>query len=170
MYKPHIPIFPSIFAAMLFIVACDNIDCPLNNTVYATYNFYDIENEQPTTLKDTLTVQPFGKDTILLNRIFDVSSINLPVSHTGEADTLLFHFSSPSGKATDTIVFVHTNIPHFVSIDCATAVFHTVTHVAWKKQTIYPRPQAIDSIALVDPQINYDPKEHFKIFTHTSDR
>lgn len=153
---------------ILFIVtACDNIDCPLNNTVYATYTFQDKVNGQSVELKDTLTVQPYGKDTVLINRIYNVKSISIPVSHTGNADTLLFHFSSPEGMATDTITFVHTNEPHFESLDCAAAVFHTVTHVQWSKQKISPRPlTAIDSVALVKAKINYDPQEHFNIYIH----
>ncbi|HCE47604.1 MAG TPA: hypothetical protein DEQ84_02875, partial [Prevotellaceae bacterium] len=55
--------------------------------------------------------------------------------------------------------------PHFVSLDCSTAFFHTITGVRITRRT----PTAdittvIDSIVVANPDVNYDEKENLKIY------
>ena len=59
--------------------ACSSIDCPLNNSVYARYKLAG----KTKTLADTLTVfthRHSSGDTILLNKLVEKDSFELPMS------------------------------------------------------------------------------------------
>ena len=59
------------------IISCDSNDCPLNNVVYSTYGFYvnTADGEAKVSVMDTLTVVAAGTDSILINRMYEMSSM-----------------------------------------------------------------------------------------------
>lgn len=158
--------------ATAVLTGCTNIDCPLDNLVEMTCGLYDSDTKLSLTLNDTLTITSPGTlrpDTTLLNRANAVSSFVLPMNETVDADTLLFHFSNADGKnATDTVFVSHTNEPHFESVDCPTAVFHTLLGVRWTSHSLSLMPLTIDSIAVVRKPVNYDNIENIKIYLRSS--
>lgn len=155
----------ALITGILCLYSCDNLDCPLLNTVYTTYGFYDVKSGQRITLSDTLTVSPANSDTILINQITGVNSIDLPMSFAGQSDTLLFRFCTSKNEIyTDTIIIAHTNEPHFESIDCSPAIFHTITGSELKKMTTGSGTSIINHITTENTAVNYDPKEHFKVY------
>ena len=140
--------------------ACETTDCPLNNIVYSTYGFYAImeEGETQVSLLDTLTITAAGTDSILLNRMVNASGVELPVSYSAAVDTLIFHFTdSVSRIRRDTIWIEKENIPHFESPTCPASMFHHVTAVRCTHRLI-------DSVQIVNPNINYNVSENFKIY------
>ena len=63
-------------------------------------------------------------------------------------------------KATtlDTVTVTKENHPHFESVDCSPAYFHTITAVSTTHN-------AIDSVVIKNPDVNYDTsKKHFYIY------
>ncbi len=161
------PLKTAVAALVLACAAgCTNVDCPLDNIVVMTCGLYDAATETPYTLKDTLTVRAGGqKDTVLLNRAQGIKSFVLPLRQGVERDTLLLRFSNPAGQfATDTLFIAHTNEPHFESIDCPTAVFHTLKEVEWTGHPLGLMPLTVDSVAVVRKTVNYDDIENLKIY------
>ena len=79
-----------LFVALIvavFIAACSSVDCPLNNTVYANYQLVG----PVTKLNDTLTIsvaRQGKKDSIVLNKDYNVESFSLPVSFSQDEDLL----------------------------------------------------------------------------------
>ena len=151
----------ALIAAMTLMgTACETTDCPLNNIVYSTYGFYAImeEGETQVSLLDTLTITAAGTDSILLNRMVNASGVELPVSYSAAVDTLIFHFTdSVSRIRRDTIWIEKENIPHFESPTCPASMFHHVTAVRCTHRLI-------DSVQIVNPNINYNVSENFKIY------
>lgn len=145
---------------------CSSTDCPLNNTVSLTAAFYDSHTGLQANMTDTLSIVAVGRrDTTLLNRGIDFNKVKLPMGYAQKTDTLLFRLVSKTGTTTDSIFVSHTNEPHFVSLDCSTAFFHTITGVRITRRT----PTAdittvIDSIVVANPDVNYDEKENLKIY------
>lgn len=153
----------SLCSLLFSMASCDSFDCPINNVVYGTYGFYVNENgvESAVNVLDTLTVVTAGSDSILVNRIQDVGSVELPVSYSATTDTLVFRFTDINGLMREDSVFIDKeNTPHYESPDCPASIFHYVTAVRHTNILI-------ESISIVNPNIDYNVSENFKIFFHS---
>ena len=145
--------------------SCTSNDCPLNNTVSLVCGFYSSGDGSAISIADTLTVTL--RDSIILNRSQKTGVVNLPMSYSGETDTLVFIYSpAESGKSiADTILVSKTNQAHFVSLECGTSVFHTITDVSHTlHMTDKDHRYAIDSIVVSNPNVNFDGQENLKIY------
>ena len=140
-------IIPFIIAASI-VTACSSIDCPLHNTVMTKYVFGGNVDEFEDTLYVSIsrTDQP---DTLLLNRFTGGNEFLIPVSYHQSSDVLFFTFTGNGVTKTDTVTIEKTNTPHFESVDCGPAFFHTINHVSWTHH-------AIDSIVITKAEVNYD--------------
>ena len=172
---------------LLLFLSCSSIDCPMNNTVSTKYALYKSDGTADT-LRDTLTVITLQRiadhDPVALNRSVNTTTMDIPISYQSDEDVLYFVRSFPylyettvineegievdtilelAAYVTDTVTVVKTNRKHFESIDCAPSFFHTIRNV------IYTR-NAIDSIVINNPEVNYDPsKEHFRVYFKSRD-
>ncbi len=166
------PFIKILVAVLLLVVptACTNIDSPLDNLVEMQCGLYTAEDHSQLTLADTLTVKACGaKDTVLLNRAQGISSFLVPLKQAAERDTLLLHFSNASGQAaTDTLFVSHANMPHFDSVDCPLAVFHTLQHVRWTSHALGLFPLTVDSVAVVRQTVTYENVENLRIFLRST--
>ncbi|MBQ6653735.1 MAG: hypothetical protein IJM81_10175 [Prevotella sp.] len=143
---------------VLLLVACSSIDCPLSNTVYTSYKLAG----DVSVLTKSLTVSsPVNdeRDTILIYQIANVDSFILPMSYTREEDILHFTLTDDEGnEVTDEVRVTKENHPHFESLDCAPAFFHTITDVTTTNN-------AIEKIEINNKNVNYDAsKAHFHIY------
>ena len=146
-------------AGMVFLLlACSSIDCPLNNTVYTSYK---LAGDVGVLTKKLTVSSPVKeeRDTILINQIANVDSFILPISYTREED--IFHFTltdEEGNEVTDEVRVAKENHPHFESLDCAPAFFHTITNVTTTNN-------AIEKIEINNKNVNYDArKAHFHIY------
>lgn len=149
---------------MAVVAACGTTDCPLNNTVRQVSKFYTTDGT-PLTIEDTLIVT--SRDSIILNRATKSNIVMLPMSYNGDIDTIVMRYK-PQGEipaAVDTIFIHKTNVPHYISLDCGTGVFHTITDVKWTRRTPTAHNRyAIDSIAIKNNTVTYDEKENLQIY------
>lgn len=151
----------ALLLAVLALVACSSIDCPLNNRVYASFRLAGSTAK----MDDTLTVATprsadnIGEDTVLVNRLVDFDSIAVPMSYTRTEDVYLFSLKQKdTGMETvDTVWVEKENQPHFESVDCNPAFFHTILGVRFTTN-------AIDNIQVNNNKVTYnDAKAHFLI-------
>ncbi len=137
----------------LVVTACSSVDCPLNNTVYANYKLMGTV----TTLTDTLTISTAradGTDSVLINQQVNTDSFSLPMSYGHDVDELYLKANS----IIDTIWVEKTNSPHFESVDCGVAYFHTLKSVRYTRNVI-------DSIVINHHEVNYDAThKHFYVY------
>lgn len=147
-----------LFALLLVlegVFACSGEDCPINNTVQGRMVFYD-QNRDRVAYADVLTVsavRPQG-DSVVLNKKANASEVLFPLSYTHDTDTIIFAYSD--GTICDSLYISHTNIPTLVSVDCGTAMFHTITSVS---STHY----WIDTLMLNSSEVNYDERENIQV-------
>ncbi len=144
------------FIVSLMLLSCNENNCTMENSVLCRYAFIDSETQKETALNDTLSIfTKAGKR--ILNRATGINGMQLPMSYSLPTDTLLLRFTSTSGSATDTLCISHTNLPHFESLECGTSFFHKITNTYINRRKPTPEcPTAIDSILLVNPNVNYD--------------
>ena len=120
-----------LLAMLLMATACSSIDCPINNRAYTKYR-----------------LQGNVKD-----------SFELPMSYIRTVDELYFSLTNKLNQTTrDTVRITKTNYPHFESVDCPLAYFHTITGVSTTLHNI-------DSIVVNSSNVTYDISQpHFYIY------
>ncbi len=142
-----------IVLAAGFFTSCSDTDCLATNTAYVSYVFYN-ENGRTVSLSDTVTVTAAGTDSVLINSEVSPSLFQLPLSYTNTVDTFIIHYTE---KLIDSIFVTHTNIPHFISMDCGTGMYYYL-------DAISSTNNAIDSIMISNPTVDYNEKENVKIY------
>ena len=154
-------------AILLIIIghtACSGEDCPINNTVMGKMAFYNSFGDAGS-INCTLSVsvvRPQG-DSVILNKKKNASDITFPLSYAHERDTFIFCYDfSGSLMVYDTLYIAHTNEPTLVSIDCGTAMFHTITSVS-STHTL------IDTLLIKSPEVDYDERENIQVIYRTND-
>lgn len=157
-------IIPIILFAIMTMVGCSTLDCPLNNTVYTKYKLAGDIPQLTGSYLTISTTKKDGEDSILINKDENVDSFLLPVSYTNAADTLYFEIQDAQQRTyKDTVTMSKDNHPHFESIDCSPSYFHTITGV----KTTH---NLIDSIVINHKDVNFDAtKAHFLIYFGSRD-
>lgn len=160
-------------SALSMLTSCASIDCSLDSVVVWTLSFYDSEMEEPMKLPCLLSVDAAGAGN-LYNRAQGVASIELPMSHSAEADTLFLRWgvelepdeegSARTYEVTDVLTLAHDNYPHFDAIDCPAAVFHTITDATFTTHTPSAFPLVIDSVSIIRPQVDYNDVENIRLY------
>jgi hypothetical protein len=152
---------PALLGLSILGFSCSSIDCPVQNTVVTRYCLMKAEGVADT-LRDTMYVRSVrrdGQDAMLYNAGIKLTEFKLPIGYSNPEDTLFFSLHGADGvRSTDTIWIKKENMPHFESVDCSVAFFHTITAVRY---THY----GLDSIVINNPEVTYDPSnEHFHIY------
>ena len=141
------------------MIGCSSINCPLNNTVYTQYTLRN--GTAADTLHDTLTVwiQRYDSiDTVLLNKQLNATTLQLPISYTGDEDVLFFRRCAAGGSPViDEVRIKKTNTPHFESVECSPNYFHEITSVETTQN-------GIDSIVVKDKTVDYNARTNFYIY------
>ncbi len=155
--------FTFLVVLALVLVGCSSIDCPLNNTTNVKFKLAGYI----TTLSDTLTIsttKTTGEDSVLVNMDVDVDSILLPMSYTQPEDVFYFELRDTLGNVSvDQVTVTKEDHPHFESVDCSPAYFHTITGVTWTNNRI-------DSIVINNTEVTYDATNpHFYIYFKVAD-
>lgn len=149
--------------AALLLAGCSSIDCPLNSRVSATYKFAGATGRVSSVSVTTTTDEAEGNDSVLINQQASIDSVSLPMSYARAEDTFRFYFTA-EGDTTlcDTVVVAKQDQPHFESVDCNPAIFHTITGVRHTSN-------AIEKIDINNNTVTYDAsKAHFIIYLKDS--
>ena len=157
------------YPLLLALSACTNIDCPLDNIVVMTSGLYHAEDGSSLKLNSELTITSADGEHVLLNKLQDISSFELPLRHGVGTDTLLFNFSNLEGQfAVDSLFLTYTDQPHFESVDCPAALFHTLKEVRWSSHSLAEMPLTFDKVEIVRSIVNYDDVENLKIYLRST--
>lgn len=156
----RLSLYTLVFAAWiltLICTGCSDVNCPLNNHVFATWSFY--KSGEPYVLKDTLNIllKVNGTDSLVANRLYNVGSVDLPMSYFNASDTLTFEIKTASHRNyKDMVIVKKENIPHFNSPECGTWVEHYISSVVLTHNNV-------DSIAITDLKVDNNEVENFRI-------
>ena len=97
------------------------------------------------------------KDSVLTDTIYnkesDLSSFSLPLSYTSKT-TYTIHYNE---KLKDVIEITHRNIPFISDIECGTMMFYQVENINYTTNSL-------DSVVIVNPDINNEEKKNFNIY------
>lgn len=156
-----------LFTLLLLTIACSSIDCPVQNVVATIYKMEKADGTADT-LHDKLSIFTRRSNGILdtlVNNSTNTTLLQLPVGYTNPEDTLLFEVTDASGIYSDSVYIKKENEPHFESVDCNIAYFHTITGVRLSSHNV------IDTIIINKTAVNYDlSTEHFRIVFKAADK
>ncbi|MGL5272568.1 MAG: DUF6452 family protein [Phocaeicola sp.] len=167
-----------VAATSTLLLGCSESDCPLTTTSYAHFYFLDgtthnsiqftgniivtgfINKDVVVTkvLPDGTTTEVIVKDSLINDTVFNnpQNSMSLPLSYTTKT-TYVMHYTE---LMKDTIKVYHEPIPFVGNIDCKPMIFYTVERIEYTTNSL-------DSIVIVNPDINNEEKNNFKIFYTT---
>ena len=154
----------STFLIIIGMASCSGEDCPINNTVMGKMTFYNQHGDAVSinAILSVSAVRPQG-DSVILNQKTLASEVNIPLSYKHETDTFVFCYDfNGTTILYDSLYISHTNTPTLVSIDCGTAMFHSITSVS-------STHHLIDTLILKSPEVNYDERENIQVIYHTAD-
>lgn len=150
---------------LLNTLSCTEVECPIDSVVVMTCGIYDADSKEKYELRETLTITPFGKDTVLLNSATGIQDFVLPLRIIESCDTMLFHFIDDKGlNATDTLFISHENIPHFEAVECPTTYFHKLTNITFSNDCGLSSRVKIDSVDIVRDLVDYYDVENIQIY------
>lgn len=150
---------------LLNTLSCTEVECPIDSVVVMTCGIYDADSKEKYELRETLTVTPFGKDTVLLNSATGIQDFVFPLRIIESCDTMLFHFIDDKGlNTTDTLFISHENIPHFEAVECPTTYFHKLTNITFSNDCGLSSRVKIDSVDIVRDLVDYYDVENIQIY------
>ena len=150
--------------------SCDNVSCPLNNTVESVYGFYasartsdgEFVAGKGISVGDTITITALGPDTVLANKLINKSGVSLPLSFYGQVDVLQFKYTDQENRsAFDTLWVEKQNQHHWDDPSCPVHIWHTINAVRFSRHLI-------DTVIVSNRDINYDGLENIQIYFRTS--
>lgn len=141
------------------VYACsEEADCSMtDNRGMVICNFFTIN---PYTglaenyIIDSLTVTATGTDSVIINRMTEVSSIALPLRYTADSTELIFRYTA---HLTDTLIIRHTNTPYFVSMDCGYQMKQNINGV-------HSTYRYLDSLYVSNSEISINGTENIQLY------
>ncbi len=165
----------------ILMPACEVENCPPNSMSYAHFTLTDqfgksFKSSDTISIIGQMTTDVTVYDTLpdgslqerivhdslisdtLVNRESGADFFKVPLSYNSNTRFILQYRSlerRPAGS--DTIQIMHKNIPYFTNLDCGTMMFYEITEVKASHHRM-------DSIQIINPSIDNNEKENFKIY------
>ena len=141
---------------------CGESDCPLTTQSVARFDFLDSKTHQTVGLTNGATISGlvYVDNQLRTDTVFNQaqSYMSLPLSYTNQT-TFVMHYTE---TLRDTIELTHKNIPYVKDIECGSMMFHEVESMQYTTNVL-------DSVVLVNPNINNEEKTNFYIYYRTAD-
>lgn len=146
----------------LLIPSCGESDCSLSTISYARFDFLDGKTQKSVALTNGAMITGFinFEDTLIVDTVFNQaeSYMSVPLSYTNQT-MYVMHYSE---TLRDTIRLIHKNIPFVSDIECGSMMFYLVEDFSYTTHVL-------DSVTLVNPEINNEEKKNFNIYYRIAD-
>ena len=152
----------SFLISCILIQSCGESDCSLSTISYARFDFLDSKTQKAVALTDGAMITGIVtiEDTMIVDTVFNraESYMSVPLSYTNQT-MYVMHYSE---TLRDTIRLIHKNIPFVSDIECGSMMFYQVEEFSYTTNVL-------DSVTLVNPEINNEEKKNFNIYYRTAD-
>lgn len=154
-------LFPFLMLCLL-IQSCGESDCSLSTISYARFDFLDSKTNKSVALTNGAMISGIAtiNNSTVVDTIFNraESYMTVPLSYTNQT-IYVMHYSE---TLRDTIWLTHKNIPFVGDIECGSMIFYEVEGLNYTTHVL-------DSVTLVNPDINNEEKKNFNIYYRTAD-
>lgn len=103
----------------------------------------------------SVSVSTVRNDSVIANKVANVSSVSVPISYYRDCDTLLFQYSSASSY--DTVKISHTNYTYVELPECGMYRCHSISGVVTTNV-------AIDAVEVTRAKIDYEGYENIRLY------
>lgn len=148
--------------SLALLTGCEEDPCSLTTLSAARFDFRDSQTHQAVTLTEGATVTGIadidGK--LDVDTVFNQakSYMTVPMSYTHKT-TYVMHYTE---RMRDTIEVTHRNIPFVSNIECGTVMKYEVENIRYTTN-------ALDSVTIVNPEIDNEEKTNFNIYYRVTD-
>ena len=148
--------------ALAILTGCEEDPCSLTTLSQARFDFRDSRTHKAVSLTQGATVTGIATiaDTLDVDTLFNQAKdhMTVPLSYTDKT-TYVMHYTE---RMRDTIEVTHRNIPFVSNIECG-AVMH------FEVEALRYTTNALDSVTIVNPQIENEEKTNFLIYYRAAD-
>lgn len=145
-----------------FATGCEEDPCSLTTLSVARFDFRDSQTHKSVTLTEGVTVTGIATiaDTLNVDTVFNQakSYMTVPMSYTHKT-TYVMHYTE---RMRDTIEVTHRNIPFVSNIECGAVMQYQVESIRYTTN-------ALDSVTIVNPEINNEEKTNFNVYYRVTD-
>ncbi len=145
-------------AVVVLTAGCGETACTLTTQSFAHFDFMDSETHRPVTLSpafdvrgSVITEDGVKQDSLVYNAAS--TNMSLPLGFTNKT-TYTLHYTE---TMIDVIEVTHKNIPYLENVECGTIMRYIVEDVKYTTNHL-------DSIVIVNPDINNEEKRNFIIY------
>ena len=153
-------VLPAIALAVL--CGCEEDPCSLTTLSVARFDFRDSQTHKAVTLNEGITVTGIATidGTLDTDTVFNQaqSYMTVPLSYTDKT-TYVMHYTE---RMRDTIEVTHRNIPFVSNIECGTVMKYEVESIRYTTN-------ALDSVTIVNPEIDNEEKTNFNVYYRVTD-
>lgn len=158
-------IFALLFPFLMYCLltqSCGESDCSLSTISQARFDFLDSKTNKNVALTNGVMISGIAtiNNSAIVDTLFNQaeSYMNLPLSYTNQT-TYVMHYSE---TLRDTIWLTHKNIPFVGDIECGSMMYYKIEDLNYTTHVL-------DSVTLVNPEINNEEKKNFNIYYHATD-
>ena len=130
---------------------CSESDCPLSTTSLAHFDLLSSDSHSSVKLTSEVTITGTTVTDVTVKDTLPNGTITL--SYTSKT-TYTIHYNE---KLKDVIEITHRNIPFISDIECGTMMFYQVENINYTTNSL-------DSVVIVNPDINNEEKRNFNIY------
>lgn len=146
----------------LLTQSCGESDCSLSTISQARFDFLDSKTNKNVALTNGVMISGIAtiNNSAIVDTLFNQaeSYMTLPLSYTNQT-TYVMHYSE---TLRDTIWLTHKNIPFVGDIECGSMMYYKIEDLNYTTHVL-------DSVTLVNPEINNEEKKNFNIYYHATD-
>ena len=151
-----------LITLIAFVTGCEEDPCSLTTISVARFDFRDSRTHKSVTLTEGVTVTGIATiaDTLNVDTVFNQakSYMAVPMSYTHKT-TYVMHYTE---RMRDTIEVTHRNIPFVSNIECGVVMQYQVESIRYTTN-------ALDSVTIVNPEINNEEKTNFNVYYRVTD-
>ena len=158
-------IFALLFPFLMYCLltqSCGESDCSLSTISQARFDFLDSKTNKNVALTNGVMISGIAtiNNSAIVDTLFNQaeSYMTLPLSYTNQT-TYVMHYSE---TLRDSIWLTHKNIPFVGDIECGSMMYYKIEDLNYTTHVL-------DSVTLVNPEINNEEKKNFNIYYHATD-
>ncbi len=154
----------NLIAVLLLLTSCSSTGCLENQSSLPLAGFYSSRTQEGIAI-DSLQVWGVGApgDSMLVDGV--ARNTYLPLRSSMEIASFCFHYDQKelsSPLLNDTITLSYSSQPRFVSEECGAMYFYEI-------KTLHHTCHLIDSVVLVQPEVNNIDRETMRIYFRTAE-
>ena len=146
-----------IFIATLLMLACGSAGCYENRTSIPKAGFYAYNMPENELSVDSILVYGVGQknNEYIVSNGKDITLLSLPFRNDSDTTQYVIKYEMQAlakQNICDTLTFIYTRYPHFISADCGVAFYYDMKEVQYTQYMLDSAAIVVDEVTNVDQE------------------